>query len=246
MEAKVYFLYNRVASIDSMARRIRELVPESKVAVAHGQMNEHKLEETMLGFMGEDYNVLVCTTIIESGLDISSANTLIVYDSDRFGLAQLYQIRGRVGRSNRLAYAYFTWREGKVLTEIAEKRLSAIAQFTEFGSGLKIAMRDLEIRGAGDLLGARQHGHMATVGYGMYCRMIEEAIKDVKGEAPVTEKQDVTLSLNVSANIPQEYINEQGNRLDAYKKISFIQSKDDISEVLDEMLDRFGEHRSQL
>ena len=238
---KVYFLYNRVESINMMARRINDLVPEAKVAVAHGQMNEHKLEDTMLGFMEDEYNVLVCTTIIESGLDIASANTLIVYDADRFGLSQLYQLRGRVGRSNRLAYAYFTWREGKVLSEIAEKRLSAIAQFTEFGSGLKIAMRDLEIRGAGDILGARQHGHMATVGYGMYCKMIEEALSGVKGEEVEDVKKEVTLSLKVSANISNNYIPDQQDRLDMYKKISFIQDTKDKMDIIDELIDRFGE-----
>ncbi len=240
-KGKVYFLYNRVESINIMAKRVKELVPEAKVAVAHGQMHEHKLEETMLGFMEDEYNVLVCTTIIESGLDISSANTLIVYDADRFGLSQLYQLRGRVGRSNRLAYAYFTWREGKVLSEIAEKRLSAISQFTEFGSGLKVAMRDLEIRGAGDILGARQHGHMATVGYGMYCKMIEEALRDVKDEDKETENREVTLSLKVSANISNDYIPDQQDRLDMYKKISFIQEPKDKEEIIDELIDRFGE-----
>ena len=238
---KVYFLYNRVESINMIAKRIENLVPEAKVAVAHGQMHEHKLEDTMLGFMGEEYNVLVCTTIIESGLDISSANTLIVYDADRFGLSQLYQLRGRVGRSNRLAYAYFTWREGKVLSETAEKRLSAIAQFTEFGSGLKIAMRDLEIRGAGDILGARQHGHMATVGYGMYCKMIEEALSGAKGEETEDISTEITLSLKVSANISNEYIHDQQDRLDMYKKISFIQNDKDKMDIIDELIDRFGE-----
>ncbi|MEX1377606.1 MAG: transcription-repair coupling factor [Eubacteriales bacterium] len=237
---KVYFLYNRVESISMMARRIGELVPEAKVGVAHGQMNEHLLEDTMLGFMEDKYNVLVCTTIIESGLDISSANTLIVYDADRFGLSQLYQLRGRVGRSNRLAYAYFTWREGKVLSEVAEKRLAAIAQFTEFGSGLKIAMRDLEIRGAGDILGARQHGHMATVGYGMYCKMIEDAVRSVKGEEIEQEGTEVTLSLKVSANIPDFYIKDQQDRLDMYKKISYIQNIKDKDDIIEELTDRFG------
>jgi len=238
---KVYFLYNRVESIKMMARRIEELVPEAKIGVAHGQMKEHGLEDTMLGFMEDKYNVLVCTTIIESGLDISSANTLIVYDADRFGLSQLYQLRGRVGRSNRLAYAYFTWREGKVLTEIAEKRLSAIAQFTEFGSGLKIAMRDLEIRGAGDILGAKQHGHMATVGYGMYTKMIEEALSGVKGEEKDITDNEVTLSFKISANISKDYIPDQQDRLDMYKKISFIQDIKDKMDIIDELIDRFGE-----
>ena len=237
---KVFFLYNRVESISMMAKRIGELVPEASIGIAHGQMNEHLLEDTMLGFMEEKYNVLICTTIIESGLDISSANTLIVYDADRFGLSQLYQLRGRVGRSNRLAYAYFTWREGKVLSEVAEKRLSAIAQFTEFGSGLKIAMRDLEIRGAGDILGARQHGHMATVGYGMYCKMIEDAVRAVKGEEIQEESTEVTLSLNVSANIPDFYIKDQQDRLDMYKKISYIQDTKDKADIVEELNDRFG------
>lgn len=238
---KVYFLYNRVESINMMARRISELVPECTVGIAHGQQHEHKLEESMLGFMEDKINVLVCTTIIESGLDISSANTLIVYDADRFGLSQLYQLRGRVGRSNRLAYAYFTWREGKVLSEIAEKRLSAIAQFTEFGSGLKVAMRDLEIRGAGDILGSRQSGHMATVGYGMYCKMIEEALSGVKGNDVDTQNREVTLSIKISANIPNEYIADQQDRLDMYKKISFIQDPKDKIDIVDELIDRFGE-----
>jgi transcription-repair coupling factor (superfamily II helicase) len=179
---QVYFVYNRVQSIDMMQRKILELMPNLRVAVGHGQMPSNKLENVMLDFLNKKYDVLLATTIIENGLDIPNVNTLIVYDTDKFGLSQLYQLRGRVGRSNRLSYAYLTWRPSNILSDTARQRLEAISQFTEFGSGLKIAMRDLEIRGAGSILGGRQHGHMAAVGYGLYCKMIDEAVRKIKGE----------------------------------------------------------------
>lgn len=240
-DGKVFFLYNRVASIDIMANKLKNLVSEARIGIIHGQMNEHKLEENMMKFLKGEYNVLLCTTIIESGLDIPEANTLIVYDADKFGLSQLYQIRGRVGRSNRLAYAYLTWRGGKILSEAAEKRLTAISQFTEFGSGLKIAMRDLEIRGAGDILGASQHGHMAAVGYGLYCKIIENAMRKIKGEEVPEDEIDVVLSLQIDASIPNNYILDSQDRLDIYRRMAMIDSPKDKSDVLDELIDRFGE-----
>ena len=238
---QVFFVYNRVESIEMMANKLRDIVPEARIAVAHGQMKEHKLEKVMVAFLEQEYDVLLCTTIVESGLDIPAVNTLIVYDADRFGLSQLYQLRGRVGRSNRLAYAYLTWQGYKVLNETAEKRLSAISEFTEFGSGLKIAMRDLEIRGAGDLLGARQHGHMASVGYGLYCRIIEDAVRRIKGEAPPPEQLEVTLNLQIDAHIPNDYITDSQDRLDMYRRMAIIQNAEDRSDVIDELIDRFGD-----
>ena len=181
-QGQVYFVYNRVQTIDQMAGHILGLVPEARLAVAHGQMEESRLERIMLDFLHGEYDILLCTTIIETGMDISNVNTLIVYDADHMGLAQLYQLRGRVGRTNRVAYAYFTYRRDKLLSETAEKRLQAIKEFTDLGSGYKIAMRDLEIRGAGNLLGPEQHGFIASVGFELYCRLLEESIRELKGE----------------------------------------------------------------
>ncbi|MCK5128937.1 MAG: transcription-repair coupling factor, partial [Clostridiales bacterium] len=238
---QVFFVYNRVQSIDMMKRKINELLPNIKIAIAHGQMPSNQLENVMLDFLEKKYDVLLSTTIIENGLDIPNVNTLIVYDTDKFGLSQLYQLRGRVGRSNRLSYAYLTWRPSNMLTETARKRLEAIAQFTEFGSGLKIAMRDLEIRGAGSLLGAKQHGHMAAIGYGLYCKLIEDAVGKIKGEEPQEAVNEVTLNVQMDAFIPDEYIIDIQDRLDMYRAISYITSLKDKSDIISDMTDRFGE-----
>lgn len=237
---QVYFLYNRVESIDHMHRRLQALAPGVRIAVGHGQMAEHELEKVMMQFMQGEFDVLLCTTIIESGLDIPSANTLIVYEADRFGLAQLYQLRGRVGRSNRLAYAYFTYQREKVLSEVAEKRLTAIREFTEFGSGFRVAMRDLEIRGAGNLLGAQQSGHMASVGYGLYCKMIEETVARLRGEVDETAV-DPVLDVKVDAYLPDGYVPDSSDRLELYRRIAQVRSSEEREDVLDELIDRFGE-----
>jgi len=238
---QVYFVCNRVQGIEKMANFIKELVPNCRIAVAHGQMEESKLEQVMVDFLKGEYDVLVTTTIIETGLDIPNVNTIIVYDADKLGLAQLYQLRGRVGRSNRLAYAYFTYRKDKVLSEVAEKRLEAIKEFTEFGSGFKIAMRDLEIRGAGNLLGAEQHGHIDAVGYDLYLKLLEEAIRNLKGEQP-KEEITTTIDLKVSAYIDSSYIEDENLRLEMYKKIASIESREDMMEVAEELIDRFGDY----
>jgi transcription-repair coupling factor (superfamily II helicase) len=203
-------------------------------------MADQELENVMVAFYHGEYDILLSTTIIENGLDIPRVNTLIVYDADRFGLSQLYQLRGRVGRSNRLAYAYFTYRRDKVLSEVAEKRLTAIREFTEFGSGFKIAMRDLEIRGAGNLLGDEQHGHMASVGYALYCRLIDEAVRRMKGE-DIIEETEVRVDVKVDAHIPDDYIQDMMGRLEAYRRIAEIENEVSRRDVLDELLDRFGE-----
>ncbi len=237
---QVYYLYNRVDSMPMFARQLMSLVPEARVAVAHGQMADGELEKVMVDFYHAEYDILLSTTIIENGLDIPRVNTLIVYDADRFGLSQLYQLRGRVGRSNRQAYAYFTYRRDKVLTEVAEKRLNAIREFTEFGSGFKIAMRDLEIRGAGNLLGDEQHGHLSTVGYALYCRLIDEAVRRSKGE-DVVEEIEVRVDIRVDAHIPDDYIADTMGRLEVYRRIAEIDGDERRRDVLDELLDRYGE-----
>lgn len=236
---QVYFVYNRVNGIQQMASKIRKLVPEAKIAVGHGQMSERELENTMIDFMNGEHDILVCTTIIETGLDISNVNTIIIYDADKMGLSQLYQLRGRVGRSNRLAYAYLTYQKDKILTEIAEKRLKAIKEFTEFGSGFKIAMRDLEIRGAGNLLGSEQHGHMADIGYDLYCKLLEDTVKELKGEQ-VERSLDTTIEININAYIPEKYIGNEGQKLVIYKKIASIRDKQDFVNLEEEIEDRYG------
>ncbi|KGM97141.1 transcription-repair coupling factor [Clostridium novyi A str. 4552] len=237
---QVYFVYNRVGSIKEMAAYLAKLVPDARVGIAHGQMPERELEKVMFDFMKRDYDILVCTTIIETGLDIQNANTMIIYDADKFGLSQLYQLRGRVGRTNRMAYAYLTYKKDKVLTEVAEKRLKAIKDFTELGSGFKIAMRDLEIRGAGNLIGAAQHGHMASVGYDLYCRMLEDTIKLVKGEID-KEPIETTVDLKVDAYIPRNYIKDEVQKIEVYKKIANIDSKENMMDIQEELEDRFSE-----
>ncbi|MBO5136620.1 MAG: transcription-repair coupling factor [Clostridia bacterium] len=236
---QVYYLHNRVDGIFSVANEIASLVPDARVAVAHGRMKESELEEIMAEVQNGEIDVLVCTTIIETGLDIANVNTIIIEDADRLGLSQLYQLRGRVGRSDRLAYAYLTFRPQKVLNSDAAKRLRAIKEFTEFGSGFKIAMRDLEIRGMGNLIGAQQSGHMETVGYEMYCKILEEAINSKKGIVN-TEEKDTVIDVRVSAFIPETYIKNHSQRLSAYKKVASIKTEADFSDVYDEMEDRFG------
>lgn len=236
---QVYYVYNRVSNISEIAYKIQEIVPEARVSCAHGQMNERELENIMLEFISGKIDVLVCTTIVETGLDISNANTIIIQDAQRMGLSQLYQLRGRVGRSNRLAYAYLMYKKDKVLTEIAEKRLQTIRDFTELGSGFKISTRDLELRGAGNLLGGEQHGHMDTIGYEMYCKLLSEAIKEEKGEG-IQISLETTIDINVSAYIPKEYIENEEQKLIIYKKISEINSKEDYYDVQEEIEDRYG------
>ncbi len=237
---QVYFLYNRVRSIESFYQRLRALVPEARIGVAHGQMKEHGLEDVMMDFYAGSYDVLLCTTIIESGLDVPSANTLIVFDAERFGLSQLYQLRGRVGRSTRQAYAYFTVRQDKILSETAEQRLSAIREFTEFGAGFRIAMRDLEIRGAGNILGPEQHGHLETVGYEMYCKLMEETMAEVQG-IPDRSELETRVDLKVDAFLPEGYISDERLRLEVYRRIAALQTDADRSDITDELIDRFGE-----
>ncbi|GIM46046.1 transcription-repair-coupling factor [Collibacillus ludicampi] len=237
---QVYFLFNRVREIDQMAERIRMLVPEARVVVGHGKMSEEELERVMLEFLEGEADVLVSTTIIETGIDIPNVNTLIVYDADRLGLSQLYQLRGRVGRSNRIAYAYFTYQRDKVLTEVAEKRLQAIKEFTELGSGFKIAMRDLAIRGAGNLLGAEQHGFIASVGFDLYSDMLAQAIRELKGEVE-EEKVDPTVELSVDAYIPSDFITDSMQKIEIYKKFVAAKTLQDVTDLEEEIEDRFGD-----
>ncbi|MBD7966203.1 transcription-repair coupling factor [Fictibacillus norfolkensis] len=239
---QVYFLYNRVDSIERMAEQISMLVPDCRVAYAHGQMSENELESVMLEFLEGNYDVLVSTTIIETGVDIPNVNTLIVYDADKMGLSQLYQLRGRVGRSNRVAYAYFTYQRDKVLTEVAEKRLQAIKEFTELGSGFKIAMRDLSIRGAGNLLGAQQHGFIDSVGFDLYSQMLEEAIQERKGNKPKEVEEDVDLNIEVDAYIPTNYIGDEKQKIEMYKHVRAAKALKDISDLQEEFIDRFGDY----
>ena len=236
---QVYYLHNRVETIDQCASALQKRIPGLSVAVAHGQMGEEALGDVMHAMADGDIQVLVCTTIIETGLDIPNANTLIIENADRFGLSQLHQLRGRVGRSTRHAYAYFTYKPDKNLTEIAEKRLSAIRDFAEFGSGFKIAMRDLEIRGAGNLLGAEQSGHMMSVGYDMYLKLLDEAVLEEKGEAPKTP--DCTADLNVTANVDKSYVSRGEERMDLYRRMAAIRAEEDADDLLDEIVDRYGE-----
>ena len=237
---QAYYVYNRVREIADVAAKIAELVPEANVAYAHGQMKETELENIMYRFINGEIDVLVSTTIIETGLDISNVNTMIIHDADNMGLSQLYQLRGRVGRSNRTAYAFLMYRRDKMLKEIAEKRLAAIKEYTELGSGFKIAMRDLEIRGAGNLLGAEQHGHMEAVGYDLYCKMLNEAVKEAKG-MDVAESFDTSIDIDIDAYIPMGYIPNEMQKLDIYKRIAGIETADESEEMLEELIDRFGD-----
>ena len=239
-DGQVFYLFNRVKGIQARASKLQEMFPQAKVGYAHGQLSERQLERIILSFINKEFDILVCTTIIESGIDMPNVNTIIVEDADRLGLAQLYQLRGRVGRSNRLAYAYLTYRKDKVLNEVAEKRLKAIREFTEFGSGFKIAMRDLQIRGAGNLLGPQQHGHMEAVGYDTYVKLLEETIKELKG-LKVREENEVFIEFMLDAYLDSNYIQDEQSRLDMYKTIAAIETEDEAMDVCDELIDRYGE-----
>ncbi len=243
-DGQVFYISNRVENIESVVAKVRSLAPEAKVAFAHGQMTPNQIEDTMLEYMNKQTDILVCTTILESGIDIPNANTIIIENADKLGLAQLYQIRGRVGRSNRLAYAYVTYNRGSVLTEEASKRLNAIKDYSEFGSGFKIALRDLEIRGAGNVLGAEQHGHMMMVGYDMYAALLNKAVEKEKlkiDNMENLEKSEIKISLDVSANIPNEYISDSMIKIEMYQKISNANDDEEIQNVIDELIDRFGD-----
>ncbi len=242
-QGQVYYVYNKVKDIAEITARVQSLVPEANVAYAHGQMREHQLERIMYDFINGDIDVLVSTTIIETGLDISNANTMIIHDADKLGLSQLYQLRGRVGRSNRMAYAFLLYRRDCLLREVAEKRLAAIREFTDLGSGFKIAMRDLEIRGAGNLLGEAQHGHMEAVGYDLYCKMLNEAVKNMKQGTSQEEAASftTTVDLNVDAFIPASYIPDEYQKLDIYKRIALIETEEEMDDMMEELIDRFGD-----
>ena len=237
---QVFYLHNNVETINSCANRILEAVPEARIAIGHGKMKEHELSEVWRQMLDQEVDVLVCTTIIETGVDLPNANTLIIENADCMGLSQLHQLRGRVGRSARRAYAYFTFRRQKVLTEIQQKRLSAIREYTEFGSGFKIAMRDLELRGAGNIMGAQQHGHMESVGYDMYLKLLGEAVNEEKGVETQNADLDCLIDLNIDAHIPESYVESLTLRLDVYRRIADIRSSEDADDVRDELVDRFG------
>jgi len=236
---QVYFVYNRVETIEGMASKLRKIVPEAKIGIGHGQMKEKMLEETMIKFLNREYNVLLCSTIIESGIDIQSVNTIIIDEADRFGLSQLYQLRGRVGRSAERAYAYLFYHPEQVLTETALERLKAIQEFTALGSGYKLAMRDLEIRGAGNLLGAEQHGHMLAVGFDMYCELLEEAVREFKGIEEPTPRQ-VEIDIKLEAYIPKDYIEDERQRIAVYRRMNLLEKPANLAELKDEVADRFG------
>ena len=237
---QVYYIHNRVETIQACASRLKEFLPDARIAVAHGQMSEDEMSDIWEQLVEHEVDILVCTTIIETGVDVPNVNTLIIEDSDRFGLSQLYQLRGRVGRSNRRGYAYFTYKRDKVLTEVATKRLNAMREFTQFGSGFRIALRDLEIRGAGSILGGRQHGHMEAVGYDMYLRLLSEAIAEEKGEQP--EKiPECLVDIQIDAHIPEKYISSLNQRIDMYRKIMLVNEDADKTDLIDELIDRYGE-----
>ena len=237
---QVYFVHNRIKDMDKMYVELSKLVPDARIAMAHSKLTNKELENIMYDFQEGEYDILLCTTIIETGMDIKNCNTMIIYDADKMGLSQLYQLKGRIGRSTRRAYAYFTYEKDKVLTEISEKRLMAIRDFSEFGSGFKIAMRDLELRGAGNILGESQSGHIETIGYEMYVRMLEESIRTVKGET-LQIKNQTTIELSVDAYIPSSYIGDSNQKIDMYRKIAEISSREDFNEIYDELTDRFGD-----
>ena len=238
---QVYYIHNRIESLQACAYKLSQALPEARIGMAHGRMDEAELSEVWRQLLDREIDILVCTTIIETGVDVSNCNTLIIEDADRFGLSQLYQLRGRVGRSTRRAYAYFTFRRGKVLTEIAAKRLEAIRELTQFGSGFKIAMRDLEIRGVGSVLSAKQHGHMEAVGYDMYLQLLEEAIAEQKGEAKPRSAESCLVDISINAHIPDEYISSLQQRIEAYRRIAGIETEEDSQDVTDELIDRYGE-----
>ena len=238
---QVFVVYNRVRGLSTVSRKISELVPEARVISGHGQMNEGGLEKVMLKFIDHEADVLVSTTIIESGLDIPNANTMIILDAERYGLSQLYQMRGRVGRSNRMAYCYLMYRKDKVLTEPQERRLKAIREFTEFGAGFKVAMKDLEIRGAGNMLGTAQSGHILNIGYELYCKMVDNAVRALKGELVTDDREESSMEFPISAYIPSTYIEDEALKLEMYKKIAGVTSREEQEDVIDELMDRFGD-----
>jgi transcription-repair coupling factor (superfamily II helicase) len=241
-KGQVFYLYNSVKTIDIKEAELTNLLPHIRISVAHGQMNEKELEERMQSFIDGEIDCLICTTIIESGLDMGNVNTIIVEDGDKMGLSQLYQLRGRVGRSNKLAYAYITYKKNKIISEVAEKRLTALREFNELGSGFKIAMRDLEIRGSGNLLGAQQHGQIDSVGYDMYCTLLDRAVKELQGEPIKDEKDiDVTIDFKISGYISDDYVQSEVEKIDLYKRISSVEDENDIMELTDELIDRFGD-----
>ena len=238
---QVYYLHNRVETIERCAAGIQMRIPEARVAFAHGKMSEDEMSEIWRQVLEHEIDVLVCTTIIETGVDVPNVNTLIIENADRFGLSQLHQLRGRVGRSSRRAFAFLTFVRGKVLSDVASKRLEAIREFTEFGAGFKIAMRDMEIRGAGNLLGSQQHGHMEAVGYEMYLKLLADAVNEEKGLPSRTEEAECLIDLPVAAHIPESYISSNAQRLDVYRRIADIRTEEDSLDVYDELIDRFGE-----
>ena len=236
---QAYVVYNRVQTIDGFASRLSELVPEAHIVVAHGQMDETQLEDAVLSFANGDFNVLVCTTIIENGIDIPNANTIVVVDTDKLGLSQLYQLRGRVGRSNRLAYAYFLYKQDKILNETAYKRLAGITEYSELGSGFKIAMKDLEIRGAGNILGREQHGHMMKVGYEMYARMLKETVDELRDKQP-EQKLYTDVEIDIQAFAPETYIPSQTERMDFYQQLASCPTAEDIDKLQRQIVDVYG------
>ena len=238
---QVFFVYNRVRTMDKVFLKLRDIVPEARVVMAHGQMPEEVMERAITDFYEGKYQVLLATTIIENGVDMPNVNTVIVYDADRFGLSQLHQLRGRVGRSNRQAYAYFLYRENKVVNETAERRLRAVQDFTELGVGFKIAMRDMEIRGAGDILGAQQHGHIMGVGFMLYAKMLEEAIRQLRGGQPVELPLEPRIDIKVDGYIPGGYVDDAMHKIEIYQKIAAARDEEGLDDVLDELIDRFGE-----
>ena len=238
---QVYYIHNRVESIENCAAKLKNAIPDARIGIAHGKMSEDDLSAVWRQLMEHEIDILVCTTIIETGVDVPNCNTLIIENADYMGLSQLYQLRGRVGRSSRRAFAYFTFHRGKVLSEVATKRLAAIREFTKFGSGFRIALRDLEIRGAGSILGARQHGHMEAVGYDMYLRLLSEAVSEKRGEAPIRKTEECLVDIQIDAHIPEKYISNLSQRIDVYKKIACVRTETDCMEMLDELIDRFGD-----
>ena len=237
---QVYFIYNRVETIDKMYLHLLSMLPDVKIGIAHGQMSEEELERAMLNFYEGKYDILLATSIIENGLDVSNANTIIIYDADYFGLSQLYQMRGRVGRSKQMAFAYFIYQKDKILSEMAEKRLQAIKEFAQLGSGFKIAMRDLEIRGAGDLLGSQQHGHISSVGFEMYCRLLEEAVETLQTGKEPEKVVEPIIELKEDAYLDGEYINDATNKIEIYQRIAAIRTDEHADQLEEELIDRFG------
>ena len=240
-DGQVFYVYNRVKGIEDKTGHLRSLLPGIRIEYAHGQMSEKELESIMMDFVNGEIDMLVSTTIIETGLDIPNANTLIIEGAERMGLSQLYQIRGRVGRADKTAYAFLMYKRDRILSEEAEKRLKTIREFTELGSGIKIAMRDLEIRGAGNVLGAEQHGQMEAVGYELYCKLLRQAVSLLKGDTEAKEEFETTVDCDIDAYIPDSYIPNENQKLDIYKRISEIQSEEDYMDTMDELMDRFGE-----